>query len=83
MARIGKQTIHDFYIYPSVGEDDWGYAFETAQVRIYEMSLLSRGLLQDMANADGFSQAVELLSGTEYAVGSTGDFERFESCSRN
>src|SRR3990172_4282421 len=79
MPEIAKQAILDFYTYPPIGGDDWRYVFETAQVRTLEIAMLSRAALQDMANADGFAQASELLSGTEYAVGSTGDFGRVEN----
>lgn len=41
--------------------------------------MLSRAMLLDMANAEGFAQAAELLSGTEYAVQTTGDFNSVES----
>lgn len=79
MAEIAKQAILDFYTYPPIGGDDWRYVFETAEVRALEIGMLSRSLLLDMANAEGFAQASELLSGTEYAVGTAGDFGRVEN----
>jgi vacuolar-type H+-ATPase subunit C/Vma6 len=44
--------------------------FPTARVRAMELSMLSRGLLSDMANAPDFNAAAELLSSTEYAIAS-------------
>ncbi|MBN2270415.1 MAG: V-type ATPase subunit [Sedimentisphaerales bacterium] len=79
MPEIAKQAILDFYTYPPIGGDDWRYVFETAEVRAMEIGMLSRSLLLDMVNADGFAQASELLSGTEYAIGATGDFGRVEN----
>ena len=56
---------------PDVGSDDWGFAFQAAIVRSMETSLLSGVLLQDMAAANGLSEAVEMLSGTDYAISSS------------
>ncbi len=64
-----EKTILDFYTYPSVGGDDWRYAFQTAQVRALETQMLTRATLMDMANASEFSSAAASLSATEYAVG--------------
>jgi len=63
-------TISDFYRYPPVGTENWDYMFPTARVRAMELSMLSRGLLSDMANAPDFNAAAELLSSTEYAIAS-------------
>jgi V/A-type H+-transporting ATPase subunit C len=68
MTELAEQAILDFYTYPPVGGDDWRYTYETAQVRALEMQMLTRATLQDMANASGFQQAADLLSGTEYAL---------------
>ncbi len=68
LAAKFKQPVIDFYTYPPVGVDDWRYIFETAQVRVLEMQMLSRATLLDMANAGSFEQAADLLSGTEYAL---------------
>lgn len=62
------QSTLNFYSYPSVGTDDWRYGYETALVRTMEMQMLSRAHLQDMANAENFDRAVDLLTGTEYAL---------------
>ena len=63
-----EQPVLDFYTYPPVGGDDWRYVFETAQVRVLEMQMLSRATFLDMANAENFEQAADLLASTEYAL---------------
>jgi V/A-type H+-transporting ATPase subunit C len=68
MTKLAEQAILDFYTYPPIGGDDWRYTYETAQVRTLEMQMLTRATLQDMANASGLQQAIELLSGTEYVL---------------
>lgn len=68
MAGLAEQAVLDFCTYPPIGGDDWRYTFETAQVRTLEMQMLSRATLLDMANAESFQQAADLLSGTEYAL---------------
>ena len=68
MNELAEQAILDFYTYPPIGGDDWRYTYETAQVRALEMQMLTRATLHDMANASGFQQAADLLSGTEYAL---------------
>ncbi len=68
MAQAIKQPVIDFYTYPPVGGDDWRYTFQTAQVRVLEMQLLTRATLLDMANAENFAHAADLLSATEYAL---------------
>ncbi|GAF96895.1 unnamed protein product, partial [marine sediment metagenome] len=72
MAEIEQQAILDFHTYPSVGSDDWRYAFETAVVRALETQMLSRAALLDMANAESFESAADLLASTEYALSQTG-----------
>jgi V/A-type H+-transporting ATPase subunit C len=64
-----EQAILDFYTYPAIGGDDWRYAFETAEVRALEMQMLSRAVLVDMANAESFEAAADLLGASEYALG--------------
>ena len=68
MTQAIRQPVVDFYIYPPVGTDNWRYLSQTALVRILEMQLLSRATLLDMANAESFDQAADLLSATEYAL---------------
>jgi V/A-type H+/Na+-transporting ATPase subunit C len=60
--------IHDFSTYPPVGEDDYRYMFQTAQVRSLETQMLTRTALMDMANASDFAGAASALSGTEYTL---------------
>jgi len=79
MPELAEQAILDFYTYPPVGSDDWRYTFQTAQVRTLEMQMLSRAALLDMANAENFEQAADLLSGSEYALPRGGkDFAEVE-----
>jgi len=63
-----QTTVLDFYTYPPVGDDDWRYVFQTARVRVLEMQMLTRPALLDMANAENFQAAADLLSATEYAL---------------
>jgi len=63
-----EQPIIDFYTYPPIGGDDWRYTFQTAQVRALEMQMLSRATFLDMANAESFEMAVDLLGASEYAL---------------
>ncbi len=57
-----------YFRYPPVGEADWDYTFATAQVRVLQSMLLTPAHLSDMANAEGFGGAAELLSSTEYSI---------------
>ena len=68
MSELAEQAILDFYTYPPIGVDDWRYTYQTAQVRTLEMQMLTKTTMLDMANASGFRQAADLLSGTEYAL---------------
>ena len=68
MVGAVGQTVLDFYMYPPVGEDDWRYAFQTAQVRALETRMLSVATLRDMANAEDFEQAADLLASSDYAL---------------
>jgi V/A-type H+-transporting ATPase subunit C len=63
-----EQPTIDFYTYPPVGNDDWRYVRETAVVRVYEMQMLTRATLMDMANADSFEAAAGFLTATDYAM---------------
>ena len=79
MPELAEQAILDFYTYPPVGGDDWRYTFQTAQVRTLEIQMLSKAALLDMANAENFEQAADLLSGSEYALPRGGkDFAEVE-----
>jgi len=68
MTEKPEQAILDFYTYPPIGGDDWRYTFETAQVRVLETQMLTRATFLDVANADNFEQAADLLSASEYAL---------------
>ncbi len=63
-----QTAVLDFYTYPPVGTDDWRYVFQSAQVRVLELQMLTRAAFLDMANAENFQAAVDLLSSTEYAL---------------
>jgi len=68
MTKAIEQPVIDFYIYPPVGGDDWRYIYQTAQVRVLEMQMLTKSTLVDMANAASFEEAASLLSASEYAL---------------
>lgn len=68
MDTVAEHPVLDFYLYPSVGVDDWRYAFGTAKVRSLMIQMLSRAALLDLANAENYEQATDLLSSTEYAL---------------
>lgn len=69
---VAEHSIIDFYIYPPVGDDDWRYIRQTALVRMYEMQMLTRAALLDMANAESLEAAASFLSATEYAMPGAG-----------
>lgn len=58
----------EFYRYPPIGADDWRYGFAVGQVRSLETRMLSRATLLDLANAENADEAMDLLSGTDYAL---------------
>lgn len=79
MASLEQElTGIDFYRYPPIGDEDWEYIYATAQVRVLESQMLSRGVFVDMVNADSFAVAAELLSSSEYAVDSEADSNAIE-----
>lgn len=63
-----EQGLIDFYRYPLIGAEDWRYIWATAQVRVLETGMLTKGTLLNMADAPDFAGAVELLGSTEYAM---------------
>ncbi len=67
MVEVAEKSVIDFYTYPPIGSDDWRYTFETARVRALETRMLSAAMLLDMANAENFEQAADLLAAGEYA----------------
>ena len=68
MPEVAEESIIDFYTYPPIGGDDWRYAFETARVRALETQVLPAATLLDMANAENFEQAADLLTAGEYSL---------------
>jgi len=67
LTEIGPEY-YGFNTYPSVGEEDWRYAFQTARVRALETQMLTRTTLADMSNALDFPSALSSLGGTEYTL---------------
>jgi V/A-type H+-transporting ATPase subunit C len=67
-----QTTSFDFYTYPPVGTDDWRYVYQSAQVRVLEMQMLTRAAFHDMADAQNLRSAVDLLSSTEYSMPQSG-----------
>jgi V/A-type H+-transporting ATPase subunit C len=61
----------DFYRYPPLGAEDWNYGFQTAMVRVLDSMMLTRATMLVVTNADSFESAVELLNGSDYALGSS------------
>ncbi len=79
MDEILEQPAIDFFMYPPIGDEDWRYAFATADVRALETQMLTRAAIIDLANADDFDSAVDLLSQTEYNLGPAPSFGEVES----
>ncbi len=79
MTATSKQAVIDFAVYPPVGQDDWRYAFAAAEVRALETQMLSHAALADLANAENFAAAGDLLSATEYSVNANAPFEEVET----
>lgn len=78
MTQLSEQIVLNFNKFPSVGEEDWQYAFACAQIRALEMQMLSRATLLDMVNAENFGMAVDVLNSTEYTIGAAKDFSELE-----
>ena len=68
MFDVVEQPVLDFYLYPPLGGDDWRYGHQTARVRVLETQMLSAAVLLDMANAESFESAADLLAAGEYAL---------------
>jgi V/A-type H+-transporting ATPase subunit C len=62
-----QAAVIDFYRYPPIGAEDWRYTFATGRVRSLETTMLPRSAFLDMANADDFHTALDMLSGSDYA----------------
>jgi len=67
MELNSEQSIRTFYLYPTVGDDDWRYGFATGLVRSLQTKLLTKGTLADMAGAENYDSAAAILSSSEYA----------------
>jgi len=68
MFDVVEQPVLDFYLYPPLGGDDWRYGHQTARVRVLETRMLSAAVLLDMANAESFESAADLLAASEYSL---------------
>ena len=80
MARDSEQGLTGFYLYPSVGKDDWRYIYATAQVRVFETQMLSRSLLINMATTESYEGAFDMLSNSPYSMSGqeASDFSQVE-----
>ncbi len=68
MQAQSQQMMSDFFGYPSVGADDWQYAFQAAEVRAMETQLLTGAALAEMINAPDFASALVALAGSPYTI---------------
>ena len=64
-----EMPVLEFYLYPSLGPEDWRYVFATAEVKALETRMLDKAIFSDMAGASDFQAAAEMLSGTDYTLG--------------
>jgi V/A-type H+/Na+-transporting ATPase subunit C len=67
MSELALYPLYGFLQYPSVGEDDWSYAFSTARVRALESTFIKHNTFVDMINSADFKSACENLAGSEYS----------------
>ena len=74
-----QPAIIDFFSYPPIGPEDWRYAFATGKVRVLETQMPDRALLAELAGADRFEAAAEMLSGTEYSLSPKSDSGQIEA----
>ncbi len=72
MNQAIKQPDLNFFRYPPIGTDDWRYAYATARCRALQSQMLSNAELLDLANAENYTAAAELLSQTQYALPQAG-----------
>ena len=79
MTVTTQPAVIDFNRYPSVGTEDWRYAFASARIRVLESLMIPRNTLVDMANADSFHAAADLLGGSEYALSGEADNASIEA----
>ncbi|GAF68935.1 unnamed protein product, partial [marine sediment metagenome] len=79
MNGFAEHPVFEFSTYPSVGIEDWRYAFAAAQIRSMQAQMLSNTLLSNMANAEDFDAAIDCFSSTEYAqLATSKDMEGIE-----
>jgi len=78
MAVLEEQPIVHFSLYPPLGLEDWSYTYAAAQVRTLEEKMLDIAFLTEMANAASAGEAIEMLSGTDYAIPANASFEQIE-----
>ena len=67
MTEMVEQAILDFYTYPPIGDDDWRYTFQTAQIRVLEMQMpipFSPGVVRDFARGLEEVMVVEEMNPT-------------------
>ena len=80
MNGFAEHPVFEFSTYPSVGLEDWRYAFATARIRSMQAQMLSNTLLSSMASSENFEAALDCLSSTEYAQLAAGkDMESIEN----
>ena len=80
MDKSIEQPVLDFFTFPPVGKEDWRYTYQSAVVRVLHAQMFTKGFLHDLANAQSFEQAIEMLASTEYAIGQgSKDFAEVES----
>jgi len=68
MPEIMEQPLFNFTTYPAIGEDDWRYIYATAEIRAIEDKLLGQPFFAELAGAKNIKDALDMLSGTDYAV---------------
>jgi V/A-type H+/Na+-transporting ATPase subunit C len=78
MDLTQQQNVLHFSLYPPIGHEDWRYTFETAQVKTLSEKLFDATSFNELANSGGFKEAVELLGGTEYAIGDAATNDQLE-----
>ncbi len=74
-----QPAVIDFFSDPPIGPEDWRYAFATGKVRVLETQMPDRALLAELAGADRFEAAAEMLSGTEYSLSPKSDSGQIEA----
>jgi len=78
MNTVEQQNVLHFSLYPPIGEEDVRYIFATAQVKTLSEKFFDSAFFAEMANSNSFKDAVELLSGTDYAISASASNEEIE-----